>query len=376
MKKLLFQKFIKDNFKIFSAIILSIGSIVWILQSVSFLDFVTNDGHSFKVYFYYTALNFPKIIHRILPFAFFISLFYQIVHYEKNNQLLVFWIHGIKKIQLINLIIVYAILLSFFQIILGGYISPKGQDGARSFIRSSNLDFFPSIIRPGKFVDAVENLTIFIEKENENGMYQNIFLKDDLGGNNKSQLIFANRAKLINSQEKRYFKLYDGQLVKINNKKIDSFEFETIDFDLSKFATKTTVFPKIQEVNTKVLMKCLIYNYKNELQKFTAINFLKCNKTQINNVQQEILKRFYLPFYIPLIALIASLLILRSKENKEYNFTKLLLFAVIFFVIVTSELSLRYSSQGIVGLIFFTLLPILTFVSIYLILIKNLKHKI
>jgi len=376
MKKLLFQKFIKDNFKIFSAIILSIGSIVWILQSVSFLDFVTEDGHSFKVYFYYTALNFPKIIHRILPFAFFISLFYQIVHYEKNNQLLVFWIHGVKKIQLINLIIVYAILLAFFQIILGGYISPKGQDGARSFIRSSNLDFFPSIVRPGKFVDAVEGLTIFIEKENENGMYENIFLKDDLGSENKSQLIFANRAELLNFQEKRYFKLYDGRLVKIHNKKIDTFEFETIDFDLSKFATKTTVFPKIQEVNTKILMKCLIYNYKNELQKFTAIKFLRCNKTQINNVQQEILKRFYLPFYIPLIALIASLLILRSKENKEYNFTKFLLFAVIFFVIVTSELSLRYSSQGIVGLIFFTLLPILTFVSIYLILIKNLKHKI
>ena len=376
MKKLLFQKFIQDNLKIFSIIILSIGSIVWILQSVSFLDFVTEDGHSFKVYFYYTALNFPKIIHRILPFAFFISLFYQIVHYEKNNQLLVFWIHGVKKIQLINLIIVYAILLAFFQIILGGYISPKGQDGARSFIRSSNLDFFPSIVRPGKFVDAVEGLTIFIEKENENGMYENIFLKDDLGSENKSQLIFANRAELLNFQEKRYFKLYDGRLVKIHNKKIDTFEFETIDFDLSKFATKTTVFPKIQEVNTKILMKCLIYNYKNELQKFTAIKFLRCNKTQINNVQQEILKRFYLPFYIPLIALIASLLILRSKENKEYNFTKFLLFAVIFFVIVTSELSLRYSSQGIVGLIFFTLLPILTFVSIYLILIKNLKHKI
>ena len=97
MKKLLFQKFIKDNFKVFSFIILSFGSIVWILQSVSYLDYVTEDGHGFKVYFYYTVFNFPKIIHRILPFAFFISLFYLIVRYEEKNQLLIFWIHGVKK---------------------------------------------------------------------------------------------------------------------------------------------------------------------------------------------------------------------------------------------------------------------------------------
>jgi len=97
MKKLLFQKFIQDNFKIFSAVILSIGSIVWIIQSVNFLDFVTEDGHSFKIYFYYSVLNFPKIIHRILPFIFFITLFYQISLYEENNQFLVFWIHGVKK---------------------------------------------------------------------------------------------------------------------------------------------------------------------------------------------------------------------------------------------------------------------------------------
>ena len=99
MKKLLFRKFIKDNLKVFVIIIFSIGSIVWIIQSVNFLDFITEDGHSFKIYFYYSVLNFPKIIQRILPFVFFITLFYQLIHYEKKNQLLIFWIHGIKKIQ-------------------------------------------------------------------------------------------------------------------------------------------------------------------------------------------------------------------------------------------------------------------------------------
>ena len=70
--------------------------------------------------------------------------------------------------------------ISLIQIILSGFISPKSQDMARSYIRSSNIDFFSSIVKPGKFVDVVEDLTIFIEKENKNGFYENIYLKDDL----------------------------------------------------------------------------------------------------------------------------------------------------------------------------------------------------
>jgi len=88
MKKILFQKFIKDTLKLFITIAFVLGLIVWVIQAVNFLDFVTEDGHSLYVYFSYSALNFPKIIHRILPFVFFISLFYQILKYEISSKIL------------------------------------------------------------------------------------------------------------------------------------------------------------------------------------------------------------------------------------------------------------------------------------------------
>jgi len=378
MKKLLFRKFLKDNLKLLTAIILSIGSIVWVIQSVGFLDIVTEDGHSFKVYFFYSLLNFPKIIHRILPFVFFITLFYQITKYENNNELLVFWIHGVKKIQLINIVIIYSIFLGLFQFILGGYISPIGQDKARSFIRGSNLDFFPSIIREGKFVDTVENLTIFIEKKNENGDFENIFLKDDTEGSveNKSQIIFAKKAKLINDENNRYFKLFDGKLIKTQNNKIDVFEFKSIDFSLLKFATKSTTFPKVQEVNINILLKCLIYEAENKLNEFKYMTILGCNSNAVKNIKQEVFKRLYMPIYIPLIALMTCLLILKSKEDKTYRSLKFLIFFIIFFIIIISETSLRYSTVNNFGFLFFVFFPLLVFCSIYLNLIINFRNKI
>ena len=100
MEKLIFKKFSADHAIFFLYIAISISLIVWVIQAVNFLDIVSEDGHSFRIYFLYTILNLPKIFSRILPFIFFISLFYIIVKYENNNELIIFWTTGIKKLNL------------------------------------------------------------------------------------------------------------------------------------------------------------------------------------------------------------------------------------------------------------------------------------
>ena len=378
MKKILFQKFIKDTLKLFITIAFVLGLIVWVIQAVNFLDFVTEDGHSLYVYFSYSALNFPKIIHRILPFVFFISLFYQILKYESKNELLIFWTNGVKKIQFINVVIFYSLLVTIFQIFLGGFISPYSQNEARTFIRTSNVDFFPALIKEGKFIDTVSGLTIFIESKDESGDYNNIFLKDlftkksDEKTEESFQIIYAKKGRLIISNNNRYFELYEGEMINKEKKKITNFTFDKINFNLSKYTSKSTTYPKIQEVPSRDIIECLYLNYRNKISDFDNTKFLQCKIESMNAIKQEFLKRFYKPFYLPLLSLISCLLILKSKENDDFDKFKIFLFLIIFFVIVISELSLRFSSSGQIGLYFFLILPLLTFITIYL----SLKAKV
>ena len=166
MKKLIFRKFTQDTLVFFTTSILIMGLIVWTLQAVNYFDYVTEDGHGIKIYFLYTLLNFPKIIHRILPFIFFISLFYTIINYELKNELSIFWINGVSKIHFANRIIFFSIIIMFFQMWMGSYVSPKSQFEARNYLKNSNIDFFTSLIKEGKFINVVKNLTIFINKKN------------------------------------------------------------------------------------------------------------------------------------------------------------------------------------------------------------------
>ena len=155
MKKIIFKNFLRETTIFFLLSCSSVALIVWVIQAVNYLGFVTEDGHGFKIYFLYTLLSLPKIINEILPFMFFLAIFFTLVKYEDQNQTLIFWSNGIKKSEFLNIIIKYSLIFLILQSIMNVFLVPFTQDKARSFIRQSNVDFLPSLVKPKKFMDTV-----------------------------------------------------------------------------------------------------------------------------------------------------------------------------------------------------------------------------
>ena len=363
MKKLIFKKLTKDLTSFFLLSAISISLIVWVIQAVNFLDFVSEDGHSFKVYFYYTLLSLPKIFSKVLPFVFFISLFYILIKYENNNELIIFWTIGIKKITFINTIIKFSIFFILIQLFLSVFLVPKTQDMARSYIRTSNIDLFPSLIKEKKFIDTVSNLTIFVEKINDNGEMTNIFLKDKFTSK-ESQIIYAKKGNLSDDQTGRFLILYDGKFINHDTKKTTMFSFDKTQFNLAKYSTKSITYPKIQELNTPLLLNCLYYLYYKKNERLDSSK-LDCKQSFLKDVKQELFKRFYLPLYIMLIALISCFLILKSKDSYNYFKFKTSLFLLGVTTIIISEISIKYSGLNNLNSIIFLSCPIIIFILFY-----------
>jgi len=370
MKKLIFKKFAKDIFQFFLLVSLSISLIVWVIQAVNFLDIVTEDGHGFRVYFLYTLLSLPKIFSKILPFVYFISIFYIILKYENNNELIIFWTIGIKKLDFVNILLIFSIFYLILQLLLTTFVVPGALDKARSYIRSSNLDLYSSIMQEKKFIDAVKNLTIFVEEKNDDGELKNIFLKEKIN-ENEYQIIFAKKGIINNKNNKSILLLFDGTIINNTNNKTNSFEFSETEMNLSKFSTHTTTHPKIQEITTYDLFACIV-----KLNNFPSSFIIDKFKTKkilinckINNIKisfQETFKRIILPFYIPVLTLIASLVIIKSKDDYKFSKYKIGLFIFGVTTIIISEVSMRYSSSNILENIYLVSLPVLLFFFIYI----------
>ena len=70
--------------------------------------------------------------------------------YETNNELIIFWTHGVSKIEIINFILN----LFFIDAASNCFLTfgvPKSQDLARSTLRNSNINFIDNFLKPKKY---------------------------------------------------------------------------------------------------------------------------------------------------------------------------------------------------------------------------------
>ena len=383
MRNTIYRYFFKEFISLFTLILISTCVIVWIVQAVNYLDFVTEDGHAFSVYFTYSVLNIPKVIGRLIPLVFLISLLTTILQFEKSNELLVFWTSGLNKIRLVNLAFKISILITLFQLLLSLTISPSSLNFARSILKSSSITLFSSLVKEKKFNDTVKGLTIFVEEKKPNGEMLNVFLRDDTASNAKSKTIIAKKGHIITKgvmpfvkvgvlSEQNFLVLFDGVIhtEKMNNK-INFLNFYKTEINLSYFDTKTTTYPKIQENNTLSLLNC-IKPFLDEGK--TTLSEHQC-RARIDDITAELNRRFGMPLYIPIISIIICYLLYSRKESKYYFLQKYIVFITAFTILVFAEIMVRYSGNSALSSIVYYSLPPLLILLNYLNLIRIFKFE-
>jgi len=279
------------------------------------------------------------------------------------------------------------------QLVMANTLSPTSLNLSRSILKNSSLDFFPSLIKEKQFNDTVEDVTFFVEKKSVDGLFENIFIRDHgkilSDQDTRSSSIFAKSGFIQQNQSSRYLVLYNGTIQKeSHNGKINFLKFDKTTLNIKDLVGKTIIQPKIQEDMTLRLVLCstgydldsaiqtsnsrLIY-LKNYLKNEVIKDGHNCSVTN-KNIKIELNRRFGMPLYIPILALISSFLLSSRKEHKMNNYYKYIYFLIGFFVLMFAEISIRYSGLGNYRLLYY-LLPVFTIPIIYLFLIKNFKYE-
>jgi len=378
MKKILFRKLLFDCLIFFSITLISSSIIIWVFQAVNFLDIMVEDGRDYLVYINYSLLNFPKIITRIFPFALFFSFSYVLSKYELNNELMILWNFGINKIHLINFFLIFSFLLMIIQILLTTYLVPKSQNISRQLLKSSNVDFFESFIKPKKFNDNIEGLTIYSDEKDEQGNLKNIYLKKETGEGN-FQITYSKSGYFKSVGGSKILILNNGETINSINNKLSNFNFTQSELSLAQLDSGIVKVDKIQETSTHNLIDCLErylnYDFVNK-KSISGRKIQNCTIENLDNVHKEIYKRLIIPFYIPILILISTCLILYSKESINYSRYRLVMFLIGLLTIIFSETTLKFVQNTFVLNVKLVIIPLIIITILYLlILIKTQKIK-
>ena len=371
MKKTIYKYFFYQFVIYFTITLFALAAIVWTIQAVNYLDLVTEDGHAFTIYFFYSLLTLSKVLTKLIPFSFLIAIILTILKFEKDNELLVLWTFGLNKIHLVNLIFRISILIMFLQLLLTSVINPTLLNLSRTLLKNSELQFIPSLLKEKQFNDAVEGLTIFVEKKDENNIYKNIFIRDEGTILSKiattSSTIYAKSGHM--SKDEKNLILYNGNIQKLNQSgDVNIVKFQKTILNLSGISSKSIKEPKVQETPTVQILRCL---FKNNVVRHNCDN---SKKSQMDT-KIEINKRFGMPIYILLIALVSCFLLTTGKDKKIFYFNKYIYFFIGFLILALAEMIVRYSGISWNHTLIYYLIPVIMSPLIYFALIRTFKYE-
>ena len=363
----IYQNFISEILKIFAVVLFALSIIALTVRAVNFLDLIVENGYPISTYFKYSILNLIGIVPKFIPFSFLIALTIFIIKHLDNNEFLILWTTGIKKIYLVNIFIITSILILFLYLTFSAILAPYSLNKSRQLLSQDNLNSILPTLKTQQFNDSFKGLIFFIEKKVGNEISK-VFMQDR--GNhfsslssNISESSLANIVAEKGIVNKKNIILLNGQI--ISSKKNDENEiikFDQLNIDLGNINTTNIKSPKIQETSTISLLKCII---KNDL---TGTN---CKATE--EIISSLNRRLILPFYIPVIALLCSMLLIKSKK-KLLN--KSIIFIYSFILLVFIELIVRYTGlNDFLRYVFFILPFILVFV-FYIFILFNFKNEI
>ena len=363
----IYQNFFIEIIKIFLTILLGLSILAFTVRAVNFLDLIVYSGYPVSVYFQYSTLNLFGIIPKFIPLAFLLTLIIFILKHLEDKEFVILWTSGVRKLDVINLIFSISLFILFFHLLFSTIITPFALNKSRLILSNDKLNNFLPTIRPQQFNDSFTGFTFFVEKKS-NTKLENIFIYDT--GNNLKKFTSntsKNKKTSIISKsgivkESKLF-LFSGQIInsEYETNESDKVKFDKLIIDLSDLNTTTIKTPKLQETSTISLLSC----FKNK-----KLN--KICESENKEIIPTLNRRIVVPFYIPALTIICSLLFLRGKN---FYINKISIFFYSFVILLFTELALRYTGLSNLMKISFIAFPFIIIGLVYSFLYLKLSKK-
>ena len=365
----IYQNFIIEIIKTLLIILLSLSLIAFTVRAVNFLDLIVENGYNISTYFQYSLLNIFGVAPKFIPLSFLIAILIFIHKHKDDSEFIILWTSGVKKIQLVNILVLTSAIVSILYLLFSTTITPFALHKSRQILSNDNFNSFLPTIRTQQFSDSFKGFTFIVEKKQNNSM-QNIFLHDK--GNNLKNLssnITETNETTVTAEngilEENNMFLFNGQIISgKKNSESEIIKFEQLTIDLSNLTTTTIKKPKVQETSTVKLLGCIFFNDYEE-SRF-------CNQEFKKEILPVLNRRMVIPFYLPVISLICALLLIKSQK---IYLNKISIFIYSFSILIFTELALRYTGINLAMLIIYISLPFIFFIFLYFILILSFSRE-
>lgn len=322
---------------------LTLTGVIWLTQSLRFIDRIVNNNLAFNDFFYLTLLVLPSIVAIILPVAGFCATLYAFHRLASDSEVVVLSAAGFSRLSLARpaVIISAGVMVVMYAILL--YLMPLGSRTLRATQYEFRNDLAGMAILEGVFNTPTANLTVYVRERDSNGDMLGVLVHDNRNSASPVTML-AERATLLRTPQGPRLYMVKGNRQQIDgeHKSLSLLYFDNYSLDLDSYAQKEG--QAWREPSERYLHELFKPDMKNpdDVQHYAKLIV-------------EGHRRLVTPLYAPALILIAIASVIGGEFNRRGQGQRLVLgaaFAILLQVLSLSVTQLAVKTLALIPLMY------------------------
>lgn len=212
----------------------SLTCIVWLTQSLRFVEMIVNSGLSVTTFVTFTLLLLPSFLSLIGPIAVFAAVMFTYTKMVNDSEIVILRASGMSPLKIGRPAIVLAILVMGFGYLNSLYLMPLTFREFKDTQREFRSELSTLFLQEGVFNPVIAGVTVFIRERSENGELYGIIIHDERNAD-KPITMMAEKGAIVSSDNGPRVLMLNGnrQEVRTDDGRLSLLYFDRYTFDLS-----------------------------------------------------------------------------------------------------------------------------------------------
>jgi len=192
------------------AVTIGLAALVWLTQSLRFIELVLDRGLSFLVFLELTGLLLPSFFAVILPITTFVVVLFSYVRLSSDRELVVMRAGGLSQWALARPALALAAIVVGICYMLNLWVVPQSQAAFRAWQYEIRNELAAILLQEGVFSSVGEDLTVYARYRDADGTLRGI-LVHDARGNGAPVTILAESGRISPGPNGPRVTLHNGE---------------------------------------------------------------------------------------------------------------------------------------------------------------------
>ncbi|MEM6780742.1 MAG: LPS export ABC transporter permease LptF [Pseudomonadota bacterium] len=232
---MVFDKYLFHNILIATIFMsLTLAAIIFLSQSLRFLELVIESGASSKMFWILTFLALPRFLEVVVPIALMAATLFTYNRLIMDSELVVMRNAGYSPLRLSRPVIMLSIFTTIFLLLVTTWLAPVSLNQMQQLRLVLKSQYSTLLIKEGVFNGFGDHLTVYVEDRKKDGEMEGLLIHDTNPDWDEPVTIVAQRGYIVASEQGQQVIVEQGWRQSFNAEggNLDKLSFERYSIDL------------------------------------------------------------------------------------------------------------------------------------------------